>query len=98
MEIDNVNEILDATLEDRNGSNDIVDEITINNDKITETIVYNSYNYVRRRKCNENVPVCEKKKKRETYRRVSICICLFYFFLFHSTHSYICLYVKLLLF
>lgn len=29
------------------------------------------YNYVRRRKCNENLPVCEKRKKRETFRRVS---------------------------
>lgn len=29
------------------------------------------YNYVRRRKCNENVPICEKKKKRESFRRVS---------------------------
>lgn len=28
--------------------------------------------YVRRRKCNENVQVCEKKKKRESYRHVSV--------------------------
>lgn len=27
--------------------------------------------YVRRRKCNENVQICEKKKKRESIRRVS---------------------------
>lgn len=27
--------------------------------------------YVRRRKCNENVQICEKKKKRESFRRVS---------------------------
>lgn len=30
------------------------------------------YNYVRRRKCNENIPICEKKKKRESFRRVCI--------------------------
>lgn len=28
-------------------------------------------NYARRRKCNENVQICEKQKKRETYQRVS---------------------------
>lgn len=28
--------------------------------------------YARRRKCNENVQVCEKKKKRESYQRVSV--------------------------
>lgn len=28
--------------------------------------------YVRRRRCNENVQICEKKKKRETFRRVSV--------------------------
>lgn len=27
--------------------------------------------YARRRKCNENVQVCEKQKKRESYQRVS---------------------------
>lgn len=32
------------------------------------------YNYVRRRKCNENVPICEKKKKRDTFRRVSVVV------------------------
>lgn len=32
------------------------------------------YNYVRRRKCNENVPICEKKKKRESFRRVSVVV------------------------
>lgn len=36
-----------------------------------QSLSHASYNYVRRRKCNENVPVCEKKKKRESYRRVS---------------------------
>lgn len=28
--------------------------------------------YARRRKCNENVQICEKQKKRESYQRVSI--------------------------
>lgn len=28
--------------------------------------------YARRRKCNENVQICEKKKKRESYQRVSV--------------------------
>lgn len=28
-------------------------------------------NYVRRRKCNENAPVCEKQKRRDNTRRVS---------------------------
>lgn len=28
--------------------------------------------YARRRKCNENIQVCEKKKKRESYQRVSV--------------------------
>ena len=27
--------------------------------------------YARRRKCNENVQICEKQKKRESYQRVS---------------------------
>lgn len=30
--------------------------------------------YVRRRKCNENAPVCEKQKRRDSIRRVcAIC-------------------------
>lgn len=28
--------------------------------------------YVRRRKCNENVQICEKKKKRESCRKVKL--------------------------
>lgn len=28
--------------------------------------------YVRRRKCNQNVQICEKTKKRESYRQVNI--------------------------
>lgn len=32
--------------------------------------------YARRRKCNENVQICEKKKKRESYQRVSFEILL----------------------
>lgn len=37
------------------------------------------YNYVRRRKCNENVPICETKKKRESFRRVSVVAIQFQF-------------------
>lgn len=36
--------------------------------------------YARRRKCNENVQVCEKQKKRESYQRVS-SNWIFFFFL-----------------
>lgn len=33
--------------------------------------------YARRRKCNENVQICEKQKKRESYQRVSAKIATF---------------------
>lgn len=45
------------------------------NDKNNKTNIINgngTNNYVRRRRCNEQVKVCEKKKKRDVIRRVRI--------------------------
>lgn len=41
-------------------------------DNMDELAPIAAANYVRRRKCNENAPVCEKQKKRDNIRRVSI--------------------------
>lgn len=54
---------------DDNGSSNISIGCDTNDDSnITNT----RKSYVRRRKCNENVQVCEKAKKRESYRQVII--------------------------
>lgn len=39
-------------------------------DNIDEIATTNAANYIRRRKCNEKVPVCEKTKRRDSIRRV----------------------------
>lgn len=52
--------------------NTIIENGTINgSNKIEDNVPIISNNYVRRRKCNENIQICEKKKKRESLRRVS---------------------------
>lgn len=47
-----------------NGTNEINNKIKIVSSNGT------SNNYVRRRRCNEKAQVCEKKRKRDTFRRV----------------------------
>lgn len=50
---------------DENGNGHILSGCSSNDD-------INPYkSYARRRKCNENIQVCEKQKKRESYQRVS---------------------------
>lgn len=58
---------------------------------VSSNAVLPQYNYVRRRKCNENAPICEKKKKRESFRRVSVIVVIIHtenhLFLFDSLPS-----------
>lgn len=57
---------------DNDGDLDADDDGDIGDDNAIDSNATNvSLSYVRRRKCNENVPVCEKKRKRESYRRVN---------------------------
>lgn len=46
-------------------------------DDTADETVASMYNYVRRRKCNENAPVCEKQKRRDNLRRVNYLFLLF---------------------
>lgn len=60
---------------DDNGTNNLLAGCDSNDDTNAEKP---AHSYVRRRKCNENVQICEKKKKRESYRRVSHFDCYFW--------------------
>lgn len=60
---------------ENNGGDDATTAVAVvadADDSVMPNAVPPQFNYVRRRKCNENVPICEKKKKRESFRRVSV--------------------------
>lgn len=67
--VNNLAENLDIEKElsgnDDNGNGNTLSGCSSNDD----INLYKSY--ARRRKCNENVQICEKQKKRESYQRVS---------------------------
>lgn len=56
--------------EPTSGNDDNVNGNTLSGCSSNDDINPSKY-YARRRKCNENVQVCEKQKKRESYQRVS---------------------------
>lgn len=68
--------------QENNGGDDATAAVAVDvdaDDSVMPNAVSPQFNYVRRRKCNENVPICEKKKKRESFRRVSVVvICSFF--------------------
>lgn len=70
--VNNVPENCEIEKDSNSGNDDIGNGNTLSGCSSNDDV--NPYkSYARRRKCNENVQISEKQKRRESYQRVSVC-------------------------